>query len=239
MKENELADCQQKLDRLKQDFDQFVYQVSHDLNAPVRAILNLSAWIAEDLGTAIPAEVKQHVDLLQNRSHRLEGMLQAILALSRVGRTNLEKKIISFPNFLHDITRRYKNAKTDIAIDTEVTELIIYHQKLQTVLEELLRNAIKHAETDSVIIQIKANQDTENLLISITDNGPGIKADAEDKIFSLFYRAHGYEAREGIGAGLTLVKHNLEFVGGNISVKNNLNGKGSTFIVCWPLESGE
>ena len=239
MKEDNLAKCQQKLARLQHDFDQFIYQVSHDLNASVRAIINLSAWIAEDLGTALPAEVKQHVDLLQNRSHRLEGMLQAILALSRVGRTNLDKKFISFPELLQDISYQYHNDKITIAINTEATVFTTYYQKLQTVLEELIRNAIKHAEKDAVMIQIDAKEDTENITISITDNGPGIKAEAEDKIFSLFYTAKGKEASEDIGAGLTLVKYILEFVGGNISVKNNLNGMGTTFKVRWPLESGE
>lgn len=237
--ENELADCQQKLARLKQDFDQFVYLVSHDLNAPIRAITNLSGWIAEDLGNDIPPEVKQHVNLLQQRTHRLEGMLQAILALSRVGRSDLDKADINFPEFLEDICNRTQADGVVFDIQIENIKLTTYRQKLRTILEELIQNAIKHSEKKTIQIKIRISRLPQFLEIIVTDNGQGIKPELHDKVFTLFFTAKGKEVSEDIGLGLTLVKHILDFVGGRITLENNSDGTGNSFTVQWPLDLAE
>ena len=237
--ENKLADCRQKLAQLKQDFDQFVYLVSHDLNAPIRAISNLSGWIAEDLGTDIPPEVNQHVHLLQQRTRRLEGMLQAILALSRIGRTDLDKAEITFPEFLEDICNQQQAEGVVFDIQKENIKLTTYWQKLKTVLEELIQNAIKHSVKEDTKIKIRIIRLPQFLEIKVSDNGQGIKPEMHDKVFTLFFTAKGKEVSEDIGVGLTLVKHILEFVGGRIDLENNIDGTGSSFTVQWPLDLAE
>ncbi|MGI8934498.1 MAG: PAS domain S-box protein, partial [Phormidesmis sp.] len=71
------------LEQRNQELDQFAYVTSHDLKAPLRAIANLATWIEEDLGDHLPPENKEQLDLLTNRVHRMEGLINGLLKYSR------------------------------------------------------------------------------------------------------------------------------------------------------------
>src|SRR5687768_14161277 len=83
------ASCQEQLQALQQEFDEFAYIVSHDLKAPLRAIYNLSGWIQEDLGEGLEPDVAHNITLLRNRAERLERMISALLLYSRIPRHEL------------------------------------------------------------------------------------------------------------------------------------------------------
>jgi len=234
MQENILIECQDKLKQAKRDFDEFVYLVSHDLKAPIRAITNLAGWIEEDLGNEIPADVKHNMQLLRDRSHRLEKMLEAILLLSRIPRTDLEIKAIAISDFIQNISAAFEDENIKIKNESDLPTITTYHQKLKTVLEQLLKNAIIHANSLPIEITVKGQVQAEFLQISIADNGPGIEAHQKDRIFNIFFTGNGLEGNKNIGAGLTLVKHILDFVGGNIELQKQV-AIGSTFLINWPL----
>ena len=120
MQENILIECQDKLKQAKRDFDEFVYLVSHDLKAPIRAITNLAGWIEEDLGNEIPADVKHNMQLLRDRSHRLEKMLEAILLLSRIPRTDLEIKAIAISDFIQNISAAFEDENIKIKNESDL-----------------------------------------------------------------------------------------------------------------------
>lgn len=239
MNENSLAHCQKQLAQVKKEFEDFVYLVSHDLNAPIRAISNLSGWIAEDLGTNIPDDVRQNINLLQERTQRLEKMLSAILTLSRVSRTNLEIGSVELPAFLENISHQFRNQKILINIQAEPVRFTTYSQKLSTVLIELLTNAIKHSDKDVTTINITATLIGNFLQVFITDNGPGLATEVQERIFSIFYTAKGKEENENIGAGLTVARSIANFVGGSLTINHAAEGAGSSFTLLWPLNIPE
>lgn len=238
MNEDTLAQCQNQLAQVKKEFEEFVYLVSHDLNAPIRAISNLSGWIAEDLGQTIPDEVQHNLKLLQDRTQRLEKMLGAILTLSRVTRTNLETGYIELPAFLENISQKYRNTNSLITIQAEPVSFNTYYQKLSAVLNELLTNALKHSNKEVTIIQIKATSVGNFLQLLITDNGPGLAPEIQERIFSLFYTAQSKEENENVGAGLTVARSIANFVGGNLTI-NHSAGPGGSFTLLWPLNIPE
>jgi PAS domain S-box-containing protein len=90
--EENLQMANERLLRSNEDLEQFAYIASHDLRSPLRAIDNLSQWIVEDLGTDLPPDSANHVQLLRRRVQRMETMLDGILQYSRAGRSDLEAR---------------------------------------------------------------------------------------------------------------------------------------------------
>jgi signal transduction histidine kinase len=235
MNDEALAQCQRQLAQVKNEFEEFIYLVSHDLNAPIRAISNLSGWIAEDLGENMPQDVLQNINLLQDRAQRLEKMLGAILLLSRVTRTDLDLAYIELSPFLDKIIQKYQPLQLTFSIGANVPGFTTYYKKLQTVLEELIANAIKHSEPEKVNINVAVSLVGQEVAFEVTDNGPGIPVEALDKVFSLFYTVKGKEGNENLGAGLTIARSIARFVGGNLTVNNSLEGKGTRLVLQWPI----
>jgi signal transduction histidine kinase len=84
------------------DLDQFAYVASHDLKAPLRGIANLAQWIQDDLGEKLPAESVEHMRLLKGRVHRMEALIEGILAYSRAGRVLTEPEPIDAREIVRD-----------------------------------------------------------------------------------------------------------------------------------------
>ena len=86
----ELEIYQEKLQQKTEELEEFIYIVSHDVKAPLRAITNLTAWIADDLEEIQNDEIKENIKLLKSRVSRMERMLSALTDISRIGRMELE-----------------------------------------------------------------------------------------------------------------------------------------------------
>jgi len=235
MSDHETENYQEKLTRVKQDFDNFVYLVSHDLKAPIRAINNLADWVMEDLGPDIPANAQRQLHLLRERSQRLDKMLAAILELSRVARMNLQIETIALSPFLHRIRENFAQDGITFSIPDNLPVLTTYAAKLQTVIEQLFDNAIKHNPNQPVHLTITWQPDQEYLKLLVSDNGIGILPEQREKVFNIFYTGRGKEEQNSIGAGLTISKKIVEFVGGKIEITEN-SPAGSTFILYWPFK---
>ena len=100
---------------------------------------------------------------------------------------------------------------------------------LYAILKNLIENAINYTP-DGGKIFIAANKQSDTLIFSISDNGHGLTAIEESRIFERFYRADDTRDSEGTGLGLAIVKKNLAELGGHIDVVSVL-GKGTTFTV--------
>jgi signal transduction histidine kinase len=235
MPSQDLKACQEKLAQLQKEYDDFIYLVSHDLKAPIRAINNLSEWIEEDLGPDIPADAKNNMFLLRDRAQRLDKMLAAILELSRVSRMNLQVETIALTPFIHKIKDNFSHDQVTFYVPDDLPMLTTYVQKLQTVIEQIFDNALKHNPDKDLQIEINGLEDNQNLKLEISDNGSGILPEQAEKIFNLFYTGQDKKGNTFIGSGLTLSKKIVDFVGGSLTVKENLP-TGSTFILHWPLK---
>ena len=98
-----LTDAMEMVEHRNQELDQFAYVASHDLKAPLRAIASLATWIEEDLGSALPAENKEQFELLKSRVGRMEGLINGLLAYSRVGRVAQSREQVDVGEMLSEI----------------------------------------------------------------------------------------------------------------------------------------
>src|SRR5262249_15458814 len=97
-----LEEMNEALGRSNRDLDQFAYVASHDLKAPLRGIANLAAWLEEDLDPTLDDKSREHLHLLAGRVHRMEGLIDGILAYSRAGRKEEPPETIDVSALLRD-----------------------------------------------------------------------------------------------------------------------------------------
>ena len=106
-------------------------------------------------------------------------------------------------------------------------------KNLDLVFRNILSNVVKHHDRDNGVISIGSSITNDGVSISITDDGPGIPLDQQDKIFHLFGTIKSRDASDSSGMGLALVKKAMETAGGKVSVQSS-NKRGTTFCLEWP-----
>lgn len=223
---------EQLLER-NQELDRFVYTVSHDLKAPLRAIYNLSHWIADDLEGQLDEENLYQMKLLQNRVTRMEAMINGLLAYSRIGRSEVATEQVNVRELIGEIIESLIIPPNfTITVSSEMPTFLTKKLLLSQVFTNLINNAIKHHHSTDGQVEIRMTQHEEYYEFSVTDNGPGIAPENHERIFGIFQTLKGQDVQESTGIGLSIVKKIIEAEGGLITLESNL-GEGATFRFTW------
>ena len=227
------------LARSNKELDQFAYVASHDLKAPLRGIANLSQWIEEDLGDAVPPDVVEKMTLVRGRVARLEALIDGILQYSRAGRVRSQVEQVDVGVLLQDIIELLAPPpETQITVDPGMPEIRTERAPIQQVFMNLISNAIKYNQHTGATIHVSVEDRGDRYAFSVTDNGPGIEAQYHERIFGIFQTLESRDRVEGTGIGLSVVKKTVELHGGSITVNSAL-GKGATFTFEWPKQAEE
>jgi PAS domain S-box-containing protein len=217
-----------------QELDSFVYIVSHDLKAPLRAISNLSVWIEEDLGTELPAEIQQQMAQLRDRMQRMEAMIDGLLQYARVGRTDVKIQLVSVAELLAEILDSLAPPSTfKIVIAPDLPSFYTQRLLLSQVFANLIGNAFKHHDKSNGFIRISCQEQGDFYEFTLVDDGPGIPQEQHDRVFIIFQSTNPQKNPDSTGIGLSIVKKIVEAVGGQIWLESEL-GKGTTFYFTWP-----
>ncbi|MDV3307361.1 MAG: HAMP domain-containing histidine kinase [Cyclobacteriaceae bacterium] len=231
--EQQLSFQNAQLELANKELDRFVYSVSHDLSAPLKSILGL---VAVNRLAASPTEAKEAVNKIETSVVRLESLIREILDFSANKRQELSVEPICLKHLCAEILEGlafmdgYENVR--IHVDTEgVNEIHNDRTRLKLILSNLLANAIlfqKKTPGHEPYVRIKARRENEFVLISVEDNGEGIKPGLQGKIFNMFYR--GTITSKGSGLGLYIAREAAEKISSRIFVESEY-GKGSVFTL--------
>jgi PAS domain S-box-containing protein len=233
-KADELAQLAAALERSNKELDQFAYVTSHDLKAPLRGIANLAQWIEEDLPGEVPADVKEHLDLLKGRAHRMEGLIEGILQYSRAGRVRGEIQEVDTAALVQEVIELLDPPEGVILeVPLELPSLRTERLPLQQVLMNLIGNAIKYVDPAGGRIRLETRELNGMQEFAVVDNGPGIAPEYHERIFGIFQTLEARDKVEGTGIGLSLVKKIVEHRGGRVWVESE-EGAGATFRFTWP-----
>ncbi len=237
-KADELARAARALEASNRELDQFAYVASHDLKAPLRGIANLATWIGEDLGDAVEGEVAEHLQLLQGRVHRMEGLIDGILQYSRAGRVREEPARVEVAELLDEVVELLappEHASVEVA--GEMPVLHTERLPLQQVFMNLIGNAVKYGG-ERPRIRITARPAGDAWEFAVRDEGPGIAPEYHERIFGIFQMLEARDRVEGTGIGLSIVKKLVESRGGRVWVES-AEGAGSTFRFVWGRAPGD
>ena len=228
-----LAQHASELARSNKELDEFAYIASHDLKAPLRGIENLANFILEDAGEHMPDESRADMDVMKGRITRMNGLLDDLLAFSRVGRTEGKATDVDTGEIVEDIVGMLEIPE-DFTIEavSEMPTVHTPHAAIHTVFRNLIGNALKHRERDDGRVEISAKDQGDSIEFAVSDDGPGIPTDLHEQAFALFKTLKRRDEVEGSGMGLTLVKKMIETYGGRIELDSD-EGQGATFRFTW------
>ena len=231
-----LTNALEALEQRNQELDQFAYVTSHDLKAPLRAIANLATWIEEDLGNNLPDENKEQFELLKNRVHRMEGLINGLLEYSRIGRTRQATETVDVGVLIAEITDSL-SPLGKFTIET-TSDMPVFQTKrvlLFQVLSNLINNAIKHHNRSDGQVQVSVRDLGNFYEFTVADDGPGIDPAYHRKVFTIFQTLRPRDDLESTGIGLSLVKKTVTAEGGKIMLESEA-GQGAVFRFTWPKE---
>jgi light-regulated signal transduction histidine kinase (bacteriophytochrome) len=234
-KENELRlnEYLKKIEQSNRELEQFSYVAAHDLKAPLRAIQNLTEFIEEDM-QQMPDGVRGHFQLIKGRIARMENLINGLLEYAKTGKKGMELELTDVQQLLGEITDNLGVArKAKVEIQENMPVIVTHKLLLEQVFANLISNAHKYNSHPEPIIRISSKELGQKLEFSVSDNGPGIPAESQDKIFRIFQTLQPRDTYESTGIGLSIVKKIIDETGCEICVDSEV-GNGSTFRFTWP-----
>jgi signal transduction histidine kinase len=240
--EQQRADLIADLQAANRQLSEFAHVVSHDLKAPLRSISSLASWLITDYADKLGEDGREQLGLIASRVKRLSGLIDAILAYSRAGRSQDRRVSVD----LGDLVRNTIDLLTppphvQIEIVTPLPALEIEAVKMQQVFQNLLSNAIDFMDKPAGRVSVACLREPPNWHFTVADTGPGIEVRHFERIFKLFQTLATRDQVERTGVGLALVKKIVEIEGGKVWVESRM-GIGTTFHFTLPIvrpEEGE
>ncbi|MGB0910690.1 MAG: PAS domain-containing sensor histidine kinase [Nitrospirales bacterium] len=229
-----IAEHVQNLQRSNADLEQFAHVVSHDLKAPLRGISSVSRWLLQDLGPSVSPDSKENLELMLERTLRMDDLINGILAYSKAGTETQAPTPVDLHRLVHQIIGELQPPESlEIRIEGTLPHVRGDETQFRQIFQNLLNNAIQHFGKPSGEIVVACRDEKSTYIFTVHDTGIGIPKTQYDKIFGLFQTLKSKDAGAGTGVGLAIVKKIVERHGGKITVTSK-EGDGSTFTIILP-----
>jgi signal transduction histidine kinase len=214
--------------------EEFSYVASHDLKSPLRGISDLADWVLEELVQNPIPSAQKNLERIKLRVARMESIINDLLTYARAGRASAEFMEIEPQALIQSVLEVLSIPKAfEVHVDVDVEPFRAAKTPLETVLRNLISNAIKHHDSERGQLEITVRARGAFCQFSVRDDGPGIPELAQARIFKLFQTVSASE-RGGSGIGLAVCKRLVECHGGSIEVRCEPGSRGSTFSFSWP-----
>ncbi len=226
-----------ELEELNSELESFSYSVSHDLRAPVRAIVGYARAIEEDYAALLDDEGRRLLAVVQSEGARMGELIDDLLAFSRLGRQPIVAGIVNMTQLAREIGREQAVAAGRPADLLNIVDLPTVRGDvvlLRQVWINLLSNALKYAGGKTAPkIDVWSTNDPGRTIYHVRDNGVGFDMAYADKLFGVFQRLHRSDDFPGTGVGLAIVKRIVQRHGGAVWAEASL-GAGATFSFALP-----
>lgn len=258
--EDRVAERTTALTRANDEIQRFAYIVSHDLRAPLVNIMGFTSELevgttalktyfnaeqpteeqTEEARRAAAEEIPEAVHFIRASTSKMDGLIGAILKLSREGRREMRRERIDldalFGQAITSLQHQLASADAKVDIPEALPSVVGDRLALEQVFGNILDNAVKYLAKDRPgLIEVTASEGGGRVKINIQDNGRGIEEKDLERIFELFRRA-GPQDRPGEGVGLAHVRALVRRMGGDVTVRSQF-GHGTTFEVDLPKKA--
>lgn len=219
-------------DRLRREFTS---NVSHELKTPLTSIYGVSDMLAS--GMVKPEDVAGFARTIKEESSRLISLINDIINLSQLDESTVPQEMVpvDMAEVAADVVARLASRAAEnqvtINFDGQPAEIMGAEYIIDEIIYNICENAIKYNKPGGTVDVTVRNMGTECVL-TVRDNGIGIPASVQDRVFERFYRVDKSHSRKigGTGLGLSIVKHAVAYLGGNIRLESE-EGIGTIVVV--------
>ena len=221
--------------------NQFFANVSHELRTPLTLVLGpLDGLLTAPL---LPAAVREPVALAHRSARRLHELVNRILDLTKLqaGRLELRPEPTAVAPLLRRVVTQFESlaAERRVALVAplilpEALHLLLYADKVEQILTNLLINALNHTPAGGAVTVGAALPDaTGHYVLTVRDTGPGIALAEQGRVFERFYQSPQRQAQGGTGLGLALSRELATLLGGTLTLESE-PGLGAAFTLRFP-----
>ncbi|MET7804306.1 sensor histidine kinase [Micromonospora chersina] len=237
----ELDEKSAQLRAASESKSRFLANVSHELRAPVTAIIGLSRLLADSASDPLTAEQARQVGLVRSSAADLLGLVNELLDLAKAesGRIEPDWAEVDLRGLFGQLRGTLRALATRPAVELVVEEppapALVRSDEvlLAQVLRNLLHNGLKFTERGEV--RLRAERRGDVWALSVTDTGAGIPPELHERIFEEFYQVPGTTRVGGTGLGLPYARRLVTLLGGTLELTSE-PGRGSTFTVVLPVD---
>ncbi|NHN47998.1 PAS domain S-box protein [Halostella sp. JP-L12] len=240
-RERRLEELIDRLEESNERLEQFAYAASHDLQEPLRMVSTYLQLIEQRYGEVLDEEGEEFLEFAVDGADRMRNMIEGLLQYSRVETQGDDFASVDLDDVIADV-------RDDLQVrieenDAEITadELPVVEGdggQLRQVFQNLLNNAIEYSGDGPPRVDISAERNDGQWVVSVSDEGIGIDPADADRVFEVFQSLHVDDEHTGTGIGLALCERIVERHGGEIWVDSE-PGEGATFSFTLPAASDQ
>jgi signal transduction histidine kinase len=215
--------------------DEFSYAVAHEMRAPLRAVRGYALTLDEDYGQRLDETAREYLRRIVRASERLDRLTLGVIAYREVAHRKLRIRRVDTAKLVSEITEitRLRHPSAEIRVDA-LPPVHADEGQLRNCISQLIENALKFsAASRESKIRIFAERVGPSVTICIQDNGIGVRAEHQARIFQLFEQVHGGREDSSYGVGLALVRKAVERMRGVIALVSD-GQNGSCFRITLP-----
>ena len=220
-----VEELERRVQERTRELEGFLYTVSHDFRAPLRAIMSASMILIEDYGDKLDRDGMSELKRQSAAAKKLGTLMDDLLRLSRLSRQEMRTETV-------DLTALAREVAAEVAARSGPCEIVVADglaaeadpSLLRLLVQNLLENAVKFAKEGAARIEVGQ----ENGAVYVRDEGIGFPQDKAEKIFGPFERLHTDAEYPGTGVGLANVKRIVDRHGGRVWAEGR-PGEGATF----------
>ena len=237
---HQLTDANQRLTRANVDLDNFIYTASHDLKTPITNLEGLLQVLLVELPPSVRQAhpVRQVLGMMQGVAERFQQTIEYLTDISKLQLAHAQPaEEVNLADLIEnvrlDLAPQLAAVEAQFEVDVDSCSHLSFSPKnLRSVIYNLLSNAVKyHAPGRPLRVRLRCYRAAGATMLEVQDNGLGLDALQQGKLFGMFVRLHDHVP--GSGIGLYMVKKITENAGGTIAVHSQ-PGLGTTFVVTLP-----
>jgi light-regulated signal transduction histidine kinase (bacteriophytochrome) len=229
-----------KLEHSNEELEAFSYSISHDLRAPLRAIKGFSEYLAEDFPEKLGETGKRFIYTIRENAIKMDKLISDTLNLSLVSKSGLKRTRVDMEQIVGEI---YSEMTTEQ--EKKAFRFIVHPMppvfgdasQIKRIWQNLIGNALKYSSNSaSKVIEIGSQNQNNETVFYIRDEGAGFSQNQKNKIFGVFFRLHREEEFPGTGVGLAIVERIVKKHGGKVWARGKIN-QGATFFFTIPQKT--
>lgn len=235
---DQLSDLNRELARSNRELQQFAHVASHDLQEPLRVLINFAELLEQRHASQLQGDALEFLGFMMDAARRMRQMIADLLEYSRVQTRGEPARVVNMNLVAAQALGNLRLALKENNIKVQVADLpgaLGDPNQLVRLLQNLIVNGVKYHGQSDPQVWVAGHRENGTVRFEVRDNGIGILRQHQERVFQLFQRLHTPEEYQGTGIGLAICQRIVERHGGRIWVVSPVPGETGGCVFCFTL----